>query len=182
MADSKTLVEIVEKSYCTAFSDILWEKKHGSREQVTESVFVCIPHLQGPREECKSPVCKCTRSCCCCCCNDRAGERASASAALSPQGQGFSARVLRDPRPEWDPKSRSSVSVRLSLCSLLGTRVPSNEISMFQVLTPPRCLRIQILKNVDGSGTRSQTRSQCIQKIIFFDRWVGSKFPPPNSI
>jgi hypothetical protein len=61
MADSKTLVEIVEKSYCTAFSDILWEKKHGSREQVTESVFVCIPHLQGPREECKSPLCASAR-------------------------------------------------------------------------------------------------------------------------
>jgi hypothetical protein len=50
MANSKTLVEIVENSYCTAFSDILWDKKHGSREQVTESVFVCKPHLQGPRE------------------------------------------------------------------------------------------------------------------------------------
>jgi hypothetical protein len=50
MANSKTLVEIVENSYCTAFSDILWDKKHGSREQVTESVFVCNPHLQEPRE------------------------------------------------------------------------------------------------------------------------------------
>jgi hypothetical protein len=38
MANSKTLRKIVENSYCTAFSNILWDKKHGSREQVTESV------------------------------------------------------------------------------------------------------------------------------------------------
>lgn len=103
MADSKTLVEIVENSYCTAFSDILWDKKHGSREQVTESVFVCKPHLQGPREAVTAAESKRERSANLLCASAQGAVAAAATierARVQHSVHGFSARLLRDPRPE----------------------------------------------------------------------------------
>lgn len=165
MADSKTLVEIVEKSYCTASSDILWEKSMG-QESRWRRVCSFVTHTCKDLERSANLLCVQVHEELLLLLLQRSSERASGRECSTLSSR---ARLFRSCSSRSASRMRSQIEI-LSLSqalALLSIGVPSNEISMFQVLTPPRCLRIQILKNVDGSGSRSQTRSQCIQKLIF---------------